>query len=98
MYFITRWDSRTPVPESCAAGSGLVARSKSVASRGMVPPRPVMPLRVFLSHSSKTEFANKVRDRVFDGLTALGHEVLLDRERLEPGTPIGPQKWGTNLD
>jgi hypothetical protein len=44
-----------------------------------------MPLKVFISHSSKSGFASKVRDGVFEGLTRKGFDVLLDKERLEPG-------------
>jgi TIR domain len=51
-----------------------------------------MALKIFISHSSKSAFASKVRDRVFDALTAKGFEVLLDKERLEPG-----DRWRAKL-
>jgi 2-keto-4-pentenoate hydratase len=44
-----------------------------------------MALRVFISHSSKSEFASAVRDGVAKALSELGHDVLLDKSRLEPG-------------
>src|SRR4051812_32763549 len=42
-------------------------------------------MKVFLSHSSKSPFASRVRDRVKKGLEEMGFEVLLDKARLEPG-------------
>jgi TIR domain len=44
-----------------------------------------MALKVFISHSSKGAFASKVRDGVYQALQAKGFDVLLDRQRLEPG-------------
>jgi len=44
-----------------------------------------MALKVFISHSSKSAFASKVRDGVYAALQAKGFDVLLDKQRLEPG-------------
>ena len=44
-----------------------------------------MALKVFISHSSKSAFASKVRDGVEAELTRMKFDVLLDRTRLEPG-------------
>jgi hypothetical protein len=41
--------------------------------------------KVFLSHSSKSKYAQLVRDKVYDGLTAMGLDVLLDKALIEPG-------------
>ena len=51
-----------------------------------------MPLKIFISHSSKSSFASKVRDGVYAALTQKRFEVLLDKERLEPG-----DRWRAKL-
>ena len=60
-------------------GAGYPAAARSIS-------------KCFNSHSSKSSFASKVRDGVYAALTQKRFEVLLDKERLEPG-----DRWRAKL-
>ena len=77
------------VPGSCAKGGG--GRSTRLAK--LEASGRTNAMQVFISHSAKNDpFAQKVRSGVCDRLGALGHEILLDVGRIDPG-----EEWRAKL-